>query len=96
MVVRFAGRGPFDGSGRVLVGTYDRGVHRDHPVGAVKTRSQVPSTAHIRSRLWAPPVPVFLRQVDPLRPGLELEGDRVDHLAMVSPPAAAFRRPVRE
>lgn len=65
MVIRFTGL--FAAPGRVLVSPHDRGVHRHYSVEvlvrvslshqvslghqAVKTRSQVPSTAHIRSRL---------------------------------------------
>lgn len=41
-----------------------------------------------------PPVAVFLRQVHPLRAGLELVGDRVDHLTMIPPPATPRWRPV--
>jgi hypothetical protein len=45
---------------------------------------------------YASPVAVLLRQVDSLRSGLELEGDRVDHLSVIPPPATPLRRPVRE
>ncbi|WUL36248.1 NPP1 family protein [Streptomyces canus] len=44
----------------------------------------------------APPVAALLRQMHPLGTGLELEGDRVDHLTMVPPAATPLRRPVRE
>jgi len=44
----------------------------------------------------ARPVAVPLRQVHPLRPGLELPGDRVDHLTVIPPSATPIRSPVRE
>lgn len=64
MVVRLAGRAPFDGPCRVLMRPHDRGVDGDDPfqvafhIGlgckAVNTSCQVPSTAHTRSRLRTP------------------------------------------
>lgn len=62
----------------------------------VNTRSQVPSTAICAPVIDTPPVALLLGQVDPLRPSLELPGDRIDHLTVVPPPAAPLQSPVRE
>nr|WP_235486367.1 hypothetical protein [Streptomyces roseoverticillatus] len=37
-----------------------------------------------------------LQQVNPLGPGLELPGDRVDHLTVITPPTTPLRSPVRQ
>lgn len=100
-------RAPFAGSGRVLVGPHDRGVDRDGPVEVfvrVGLRHQsgehpLPRAVggpHPQPVVDPSPVTVLLRQVDPLRAGLELVGDGVDHLTMVTPAATPLRRPVRE
>jgi hypothetical protein len=34
--------------------------------------------------------------MNPLRPGLELESDRIDHLTVIPPATTPLRRPVRE
>lgn len=76
------------GPGRVLMSPHDRGVDRDDPLQvtfgvasasrAVKTFSQVPSAAHIRSRLWAP-------FHEPKRSGRSIHGVPVRYLnAMAS------------
>jgi hypothetical protein len=39
---------------------------------------------------------LLLRQVDSLRAGLQLVGDRVDHLTMITPAATPLGCPVRE
>lgn len=98
---------PFAGSGRVLVGSHDRGVHRDDPVqlvigvGLCQKRGEhaLPGAVggpYPQPVVDAPPVAVFLRQLHPLRPCLELPGDGVNHLSVVPPPATPLRFAVRQ
>lgn len=97
----------FTSPGRVLVGPHDRGVHRDGPAEILvrsglchqSGENPLPGAVHgphPQPAVNTSPVAVLLRQVDPLRAGLKLVGDRFDHLAMVRPVATPLRRPVRE
>lgn len=98
---------PFAGPGRVLVGADDRGVDGAGPVevlvgvglGHQRGEHPLPGAVdgpHPQPVVDTPPVAVLLRQVHPLSSGLELEGDRVDHLTMIPPAATRLRRAVRE
>jgi hypothetical protein len=98
---------PFASPCRMLVSAHDRGVHRDNPVevfvgvGLGHQRGEHPlpgavNGPHPQPVVDAPPVAVLLRQMHPLGAGLELEGDRVDHLPMITPATTPSGRPVRE
>lgn len=72
------------------------------PAAPFDARTMGESIPAPRCRRWpmsqpvvdASPVAVLLGEMDPLRSRLELEGDRVDHLTVVPPPATPPRRPI--
>lgn len=93
---------PFAGPGRVLVGPHDCGVHGDGPVevlvgvGLCHQCGEDPlpravDGPHPQPVVDASPIAVPLREVNPLGAGLELEGDRADHLTVILPPPAPPR-----
>lgn len=97
----------FTGPGRVLMRANDGGVDRDRPVQVLggislgQQRGEDPLPRAIHGPHPQPvvdpaPVAVFLRQVHPLRSGLELPRDRVDHLTVIPPPPTTPGRPVRQ
>ena len=97
----------FAGPGGVLVGADDGGVDSDDPVQvALGVRLSEQGREHPlpcpvdgpvpQPGVDALPRPVLSRQMDPLRTGLELPRDRVDHLPVITPPPAPPRRPVRQ
>nr|WP_236047727.1 S24 family peptidase [Streptacidiphilus fuscans] len=98
---------PFAGSCGVLMGSHDRGVHRDDPVqlligvrlGQERGEHPLPRAIggpHPQPVVDAPPVGVLLWQLHPLCTCLDFPGDGVDHLSVVPPPATPFWCPVRK
>jgi len=108
VVAWFTDRCPFlRAPAAVLVSAHDGGVHKHGPadivvhvgLGHQGGEHPLPGAVdgpHPQPVVHAPPVAEPLRQVHPLGTGLELEGDRVDHLTMVPPAATPTRRPVRK
>ncbi len=97
----------FTGPGAVLVHAHNRGVDRDDPVqlavriGLGEQGSEDAISGAIDRPVPQPCVYAFPRavlrgEVHPLRAGLELPGDRVDHLSVIAPPPAPPRCPVRQ
>ncbi len=98
-------RPPFlPGTGGMLVGPDDGGVHTEDPFdltdGVVLddhlVQDPLPDAVrgpHSQPLVGGLPRPVTLRQVTPRRAGPQFPQDRVDHLTVITPPTAPARHP---
>src|SRR5665213_1339384 len=102
-----APRGRAASASSVLMRAHHRRVDTGHPIqltggiGVSLHRGEHPGPGAVARPPVQPlprrlPRPETLRQIPPRRPGPIPPRDRLDHLPMLTPPATATRRPIRQ